>query len=138
MQSIKLKQALVIGVLLVVNLQTQGADLGEEHKDVVVSGSRAFEEQGGEAIFYSVCQGCHMGNGQGAKGAAQYPALANNPKLAGAPYPIYMVLKGQGAMPSFGAAMSDQQVADVVNYVRSHFGNHYSDMVGESDIKNMR
>jgi len=25
--------------------------------------------------------------------------------------------------------MSDQQVADVVNYVRSHFGNDYGDRV---------
>ena len=28
-------------------------------------------------------------------------------------------------MPPLGQMMSDQQVADVVNYVRTHFGNSY-------------
>ena len=27
-------------------------------------------------------------------------------------------------MPPFGAMMSDDQVAAVVNYLRTHFGNH--------------
>jgi mono/diheme cytochrome c family protein len=109
-----------------------------EHQDVTISNARHFEEQGGEAIYASVCQGCHMSAAQGAKGVAQYPALANDPKLAGAPFPIYMVLKGQGAMPGFAPVMSDQQVADVVNYIRSHFGNHYDDLVQVDDVKNMR
>jgi mono/diheme cytochrome c family protein len=32
-------------------------------------------------------------------------------------------------MPPVGEMMSDQQVADVVNYVRSQFGNDYRDPV---------
>ena len=30
-------------------------------------------------------------------------------------------------MPPIGGMMSDAQVADVVNYVRTHFGNAYPD-----------
>ena len=31
-----------------------------------------------------------------------------------------------------------QQIADVVNYVRSHFGNKYKDKVKPEDVKLMR
>lgn len=116
----------------------QASPMVGEHDEVTISSTRHFDEQGGEALFKSVCQGCHMSDGRGAKGAAQYPALANDVRLAGAPYPIYMVLKGQGAMPGFANVMSDKQVADVVNYIRSHFGNTYSDKVEEQDVKSMR
>jgi mono/diheme cytochrome c family protein len=38
-------------------------------------------------------------------------------------------------MDGFGAAyLSDQQIADVVNYVRGHFGNKYKDKVTASQI----
>jgi mono/diheme cytochrome c family protein len=32
----------------------------------------------------------------------------------------------------------DQQIADVVNYVRSHFGNKYHDKVKPADVKLQR
>ena len=120
------------------SLNNYAANDASEHQDVTISNARHFEEQGGEAIFKSVCQGCHMSDAKGAKGVAQYPALASDANLAGAPYPIYMVLKGQGAMPGFASMMSDQQIADVVNYVRSHFGNQYEDLVKVTDVKSLR
>ena len=33
-----------------------------------------FTEQGGEAIYRSVCAGCHMPDGRGASGAGTYPS----------------------------------------------------------------
>jgi mono/diheme cytochrome c family protein len=33
---------------------------------------------------------------------------------------------------------SDQQIADVVNYVRTHFGNNYKDKVTPADVKSAR
>ena len=30
--------------------------------------------------------------------------------------------------------MSDAQVADVINYVRTHFGNSYTDAVSAADV----
>ena len=41
-------------------------------------------------------------------------------------------------MPPFGVMMSDDQVAAVVNYVRTHFGNNYRDTVAAEDVKAVR
>jgi mono/diheme cytochrome c family protein len=89
----------------------------------------------GEQLFTHICQGCHMPDGRGAVGAGHYPALASNPRLASAAYPVVMVINGRGAMPSFGSGLSDAQIADVVNYVRTHFGNAYIDTLKPEDIK---
>jgi len=97
-----------------------------------------FPYQGGEAIYKGVCQGCHMPDAKGAVGAGAYPALAKDENLETASYPITVVLKGQKAMPFFGMQLNDQQVADVVNYVRTHFGNKYRDKVKPEDVKLQR
>ena len=41
-------------------------------------GGGPFPQQGGEAIYKGVCQGCHMPDAKGAVGAGMYPALAKN------------------------------------------------------------
>jgi cytochrome c5 len=97
-----------------------------------------FPFQGGEAIYKGVCQGCHMPDAKGAIGAGAYPALAKDENLETAAYPVSIVLKGQKAMPFFGIQLDDQQVADVVNYIRSHFGNKYKDKVTPAEVKMMR
>ena len=97
-----------------------------------------FPFQGGEAIYKGVCQGCHMPDAKGAVGAGAYPALAKDENLETAGYPVSIVLKGQKAMPFFAMQLNDQQIADVVNYVRTHFGNKYRDKVKPEDVKIMR
>ena len=97
-----------------------------------------FSFQGGQAIFTNICQGCHMPNAQGAVGAGMYPALAKNAKLEVAGYPVAVVVHGQKAMPAFGSLLNDQQIADVVNYVRGNFGNKYKDKVSAADVKAQR
>jgi mono/diheme cytochrome c family protein len=97
-----------------------------------------FTEQTGEALYVNVCQACHMSKGEGAVGAGRYPALANNESLKAGAYPIYAVLHGQKGMSPFGRMLSDDQVAAVVNYVRTHFGNTYTDAVTAQDVKNAR
>lgn len=125
-----LGSALAMGLLISTNAFAQGAGAG--------GGRGGFTEQGGEAIFKNVCQGCHMPQAQGAVGAGMYPALAKNPKLEVAGYPVSVVVNGQKAMPALGGMFSDQQVADVVNYVRTHFGNNYKDKVTPADVKAAR
>lgn len=122
--------ALIAALCLSSSAFAQGAGAG--------GGRGGFTEQGGEAIFKNVCQGCHMAQAQGAVGAGMYPALAKNPKLEVAGYPVSVVVNGQKAMPAFGGMFSDQQVADVVNYVRTHFGNTYKDKVTPADVKAAR
>jgi len=94
-----------------------------------------FSETRGEQLFAAVCQGCHMPDGKGAVGAAAYPSLAGNKNLEAGGYPVGIVVRGQRGMPAFGAMMSDDQVAAVVNYLRTHFGNDYHDEVTVQDIK---
>jgi len=88
----------------------------------------------GAAVFQHVCQGCHMPGGRGASGAGAFPALAHNPKLENAGYPISMVLNGHGGMPWFNGVLSPTQIADVLNYVRTHFGNNYTDKITPADV----
>ena len=89
----------------------------------------------GAQVYQHVCQGCHMAEGQGAHGAGAYPALSTNPKLGAKVYPVYMVASGQGGMPGFKKYMDDQQIAAVVNYVRTHFGNQYPDTVTAEEVR---
>ena len=106
-----------------------------------ISTSTDLGNAGGSEIYTHICQGCHMPNGQGAMGAGHYPKLAGDNALGSWEYAALMVLNGRGAMPAFGLEakgleanpatpfylphLSDSQVAEVVNYVRRHFGNHY-------------
>ena len=93
-----------------------------------------FVEQTGEALYANICQACHMENGRGAVGAGVYPSLANNPKLESPSYLVYVVLHGVKAMPPMEMLLSDEQVAAVVDYVRTHFGNAYTNPVSVQDV----
>jgi mono/diheme cytochrome c family protein len=97
--------------------------------------TRAVPPVTGEQVYTQVCQACHMAGGGGGTGAATIPALANNPRLQAAPYPIGLVVHGRGAMPYFTDTLSPGQVAAVVTYVRTHFGNHYAAPVTEAEVK---
>lgn len=79
----------------------------------------------GEGIYQAVCASCHMPDGQGATGAASYPALAENPALEYPEYAVMITLHGQAAMPPLRGVLNDEQVAEVVNYIRTNFGNDY-------------
>jgi mono/diheme cytochrome c family protein len=101
----------------------------------------------GEQIFRHICQGCHIADARGADGAGNYPALAQDRNLQSADFVAATVLFGRRNMPSFGPRpdlqgwdaflhvdLSDAQVAAVVNYVRSHFGNHYPDQLTAAEV----
>ncbi len=97
-----------------------------------------FDEQGGSALYAGVCAACHQPDAKGTIGAAAYPPLAANKNLASAGYVTTVLLDGLRGMPPVGRMMSDAQVADVINYVRSHFGNGYGDAVSLDDVKAAR
>jgi mono/diheme cytochrome c family protein len=93
-----------------------------------------FSEQGGEELFRNVCAGCHQPDAKGAVGAGTYPSLVADEKLDSADFVMSVLLGGLKGMPSVGDMMSDAQVADVVNYVRTHFGNTYPGAVSAADV----
>jgi mono/diheme cytochrome c family protein len=137
--TVRLFVGLAAGALLALTpkatLAQSAADISAEH---TFSVGFKFSEQSGEALYKSVCQACHMPNGEGATGAGSYPSLANDAALGTYGYPVYVVVFGKRAMPPFGDMMSNDQVAAVVNYVRTHFGNNYPDKVTTEEIEGMR
>src|SRR5271163_1900382 len=99
----------------------------------------------GAEIYDRICSGCHMAGGQGAVGAGFYPKLAADKKLVSWEYAALTVLNGRNGMPPFGlpadqvmetraAHLSDAQIADVVNYIRSHFDNKYKTDVTAKEV----
>ena len=93
-----------------------------------------FSEQGGADLFRNVCAGCHQPDAKGAVGAGAYPSLVADKKLASGDYVLDVLVGGLRGMPPVGGMMTDAQVADVVNYVRTHFGNAYASAVSAADI----
>jgi mono/diheme cytochrome c family protein len=86
----------------------------------------------GQEVYASYCITCHMENGEGIEGV--YPPLAKSDYLmADKKRSIVQVMNGvsgemkvngviyNGEMTSFG--LSDEEVSDVVNYIRNSFGN---------------
>ena len=135
-----LATAMTAGVM-VMSLASSALQADEEARSrplTSLSTGFRFTEATGEELFASACQGCHMPDGHGAVGAGTYPSLANDSHLEAAGYPVYIVVRGQKAMPPVGAMMSDDQVAAVVNYLRTHFGNQYNDAVTADDVKRIR
>lgn len=89
---------------------------------LVVAAAPPVATPNGAELFSQNCAACHQPAGQGIPGA--FPALAGNTFVQG-PEPIVAstVLKGRGGMPSFSADLTDDQIAAVLSFVRSSWGN---------------
>jgi len=130
----------MLGAAVAVRADTAGG--GTRHPGVLPTTS-------GEEIYRSICQGCHMPGGKGAVGAGRYPALAGDPALASAEFVALTLITGRRNMPQFvdpfqpigffvQADLDDQQVAAVVNYVRSGFGNRFKGTINAAQVKALR
>lgn len=80
----------------------------------------------GEHLYAANCAPCHQPNGEGVLNS--FPALNGNPLvLTDDPLPaIDVVLYGRGVMPSFEGALSAQQIAAILSYVRNAWSNEAS------------
>lgn len=102
----------------------------------------------GKAIYADRCSACHVSQGQGVP--RLFPQLAAAP-LVNAADPtslIHVVLAGSRAggtaaaptapaMPAFGWNLSDENVADVLTYIRNSWGNA-APSVTAGDVKDLR
>jgi len=80
-------------------------------------------------VYTGQCMTCHMATGEGLP--TVYPSLVKNKNVPNKAYLAQSIVKGQrgaingqtwsGEMPPM--ALTDEQVADVMNYVRNNFGN---------------
>lgn len=76
----------------------------------------------GESLFLDNCAACHQKTGLGVKGA--FPALAGNKLVQGPPVVLAStVLVGRGGMPAFKSELSDGELAAVLSYIRTAWGN---------------
>lgn len=112
---------------------------GGENKPALPSGGQggvtpAGPGTSGATIFASNCAACHAAAGQGAPGVA--PALAGNPYVTGSPDKVIStVLNGMhgqvsvngqsfnGIMPAWKGKLTPAEIAGVVTYIRSAWGN---------------
>jgi mono/diheme cytochrome c family protein len=88
----------------------------------------------GQQVFSARCSACHQLTGLGIPGV--FPPLAGSEWVQGSPKIVASIVlhgilgeitvKGntyKGAMPVFGALLSDDEIAAVTTYVRSSWGN---------------
>ncbi|MRW93871.1 c-type cytochrome [Duganella sp. FT80W] len=99
------------------------------------SPSRA-QEMDGKALFLKNCAACHQASGKGIPGA--FPALAGNSFVQGKSSEVASVLlKGRGGMPDFSDSLSDRDIATVLTFVRSNWGNK-ADGLKADDVSALR
>ncbi len=93
-------------------------------------------EEDGETLFLDNCAECHLADGLGIAGI--YPALAGNRVVLGSAVDVALVLIiGRGEMPSFGDAISNQDMATIINYVRNAWGNE-GESISAQTIENLQ
>ena len=98
----------------------------------------------GAQLYVENCSGCHQASGRGIAGA--FPPLAGNGVVvAASPNNIIKVVdrgikarEGFIAMPAFATQLTDQQVADIANYVRTSWGNRAAPNATSAAVARMR
>ena len=93
------------------------------------------DTEDGEALYGANCAVCHQADGSGA-GDGTIPASAGNPLVtAGEIRPVlHAVIDGRGGMPSFEDELDDEEIAEVVSYLRQ-LGENDAPPVTTDDVE---
>ena len=126
--------------------ETSDAAASEESDS---SNSTASAGVDGAALFNAHCSSCHQATGQGIPGA--FPPLAGSKWLQADPsIPVAIVhdgLQGEievagntfhGMMPPLGGQLSDAEIAAVLSYARSEWGNDASEVSPDTVTKHKK
>lgn len=102
----------------------------------------------GKEVYTAFCQNCHMADGKGQAGV--FPPLAKSDYLKKPVKALIdLILKGQsgeiivngvkynGQMPSQNY-LTDEQIADVLNYMKNSWGNQSAISITPRLVKKMR
>jgi mono/diheme cytochrome c family protein len=144
--------ALMVGLLFAAACGggAEGADSANSSASVAAApaADQAGGSTDGEQVYGSICITCHQADGNGLQGA--FPPLAGSAVATGdAEVSIKIVLSGltgemtrggatyNGMMTPWGGTMSDGDIAAVLTYVRSNFGNS-ADAVTEAQVAEVR
>jgi mono/diheme cytochrome c family protein len=95
-------------------------------------------------LYVTHCATCHQAKGAGVTGV--FPRLAGNPVvLAPDPADVLSVVlsgvpsrNGYMAMPSFAATLDDKEIAGIVNYVRTNWGNTAPRLIEPETVEHFR
>jgi len=133
------REMLVVPILLLSSIWIVGCrngDGGQPERRGATQGKRDVwsEVANGEDIYRWRCASCHLSDGRGVPG--QFPPLAGSKRTIGDPeIPVRIVLHGMAGplaidgvqydrlMPGWHDQLSSHEVAAVVSYIRSAWGN---------------
>jgi mono/diheme cytochrome c family protein len=128
---------LAIAVAIAIAAPVRGQAAGAAPPAVIPSGAD------GAKIFAITCAACHLASGLGTEG--KVPPLAGSEWVSGSEGRLVrIVLHGligdvevqgevfNGAMPTWGGAFSDEQIASVLSFVRRSWGNKAPPITAET------
>ncbi len=149
-----MKYKFVLIILSVLFFASCGSNQQKAEKSVIqqpdntIAKKEATQEpHPGKKVYDSVCMVCHMADGSGVPG--MHPPIDESEFVNGDPQElIKIVLEGKsgkvevkgevynGVMPP-QAHLSNQQIADVLTYMRSNFGNN-AGPISPEDVQKLR
>jgi mono/diheme cytochrome c family protein len=134
---------IIIGILVLV-----GVGLVSMKTPSAAAVGKPAPPEKGKQIYEQTCLPCHQADAGGVPGMT--PPLRKSPYVQGAPARLIgIVLQGlndgveidgdtyTNPMPPFGATLKDEDIADVLSYVRSHFGNKAAP-IGKLQVSKVR
>ena len=149
-----MKRGFIIGVFFLLAMQVAQSQTSQKKTaptktttKATASSSLKSTMQRGELVYKSVCLTCHQADGGGVP-RMNPPLIKTKWVLGDKTKLITLMLKGMNEpieiedeeyhnpMPPH-AQLSDQQIADVLTFVRNSFGNKAS-MVTSSEVKSVR
>jgi len=100
-----------------------------------IKNTKVMGSANGAAVYSANCSSCHQSDGKGAIG----PPLAGNALVAGDPKKVIHIVKNgltgtvvvngktfNGTMPAWKTQLSNTDIASVISYIRSSWGNSAS------------
>lgn len=116
---------------------------GRQAEELVGAKRRGGPSSDGAALFASHCAACHQATGEGLPGV--FPPLAGSEWVNGRDSTVAAIVlhgitgsltvKGShynGAMPTFGGQLSDEQIAALLSYLRRQWGNQAAPVTAET------
>ncbi|HAV1831805.1 TPA: c-type cytochrome [Enterobacter hormaechei subsp. steigerwaltii] len=137
-------------IAVYLNSLKAGNPQSSERKEVLSKNIRSPELSGtiGEKLYIDNCSACHSRDGKGVPDV--FPALANNTALlSDNPSSIVSVVMSGSipvdssgnfsgvAMPAFSSSLNDEQIAEVLNYIRQQWGNT-AGKVTQEEVQHIR
>lgn len=136
---------IILPCLLVISLSCKNANRENTSSVSQQQHSLQMKESisSGAGLYNNFCASCHLAGGEGIKGV--FPPLKDSDWLKNnqkeSIHAIKFGLKGpikvngieyDNLMPALG--LSDQEIADIMNYINNTWGNNFGEQVTEEDV----